>query len=97
MIRAFLTIVLPLLLPTALYLLWAIAMRGALAAGITGALRDLPWPWLAAAGVVLLICVLALVALGFGRSADTAHYVPPRTIDGKIVPGHIEPGPAPDL
>jgi hypothetical protein len=97
MIRAFLTIILPLLLPTALYLLWAIAMRGAQAAGVTGALRELPWPWLAAAGVALLVVVLILVAVGLGRSADTAHYVPPRNVDGKIVPGHIEPGPAPDL
>ncbi len=97
MIRAFLTVVLPLLLPTALYLLWAIAMRRAEAAGINQLLRGLPWLWLGGAGVVLLAGVLALVALGFGRSADTAHYVPPRTIDGKIVPGHIEPGPAPQL
>ncbi len=97
MIRAFLTIVLPLLLPTALYLLWAIAMRGAQAAGITAALRELPWLWLAAAGVGLLVLVLIMVAVGFGRSADTAHYVPPHNVDGKIVPGHVEPGPAPDL
>ena len=97
MIRAFLTIVLPLLLPTALYLLWAIAMRGAQAAGITGALRDLPWLRLAAAGIALLLVVLIVVALGFGRSADTAHYVPPRNVGGKIVPGHVEPGPAPDF
>ena len=97
MIRAFLTIVLPLLLPTALYLLWAIAMRRAQTAGVTDILRGLPWPWLGAAGIALLAAVLVLVAFGFGRSADTAHYVPPRTIDGKIVPGHIEPGPAPDL
>jgi len=97
MIRAFLTIVLPLLLPTVLYLLWAIAMRRAEAAGVSDVLRGLPWPWLGAAGVALLMAVLLLVALGFGRSADTAHYVPPHTIDGKIVPGHVQPGSAPGL
>jgi len=97
MIRAFLTIILPLLLPTAVYLLWAVAMRGAQAAGITAALRELPWLRLAAAGVVLLVIVLSFVVFGFSRSADTAHYVPPRNVGGKIVPGHVEPGPAPDL
>ncbi len=95
MIRAFLTVVLPLLLPTALYLLWAFAMRRADAAGLAGLLRGLPWLWLGAAGVALLAGVLVLVALGFGRSADTAHYVPPHTVGGKIVPGHVEPAPAP--
>jgi len=95
MIRAFLTIILPLLLPTALYLLWAIAMRRAEAVGLSDLLRGLPWLWLGAAGLALLAGVLVLVAFGFGRSDDTAHYVPPRTVDGKIVPGHVEPVPAP--
>ncbi|HKX09416.1 MAG TPA: DUF6111 family protein [Stellaceae bacterium] len=95
MSRAFLTVILPLLLPTALYLLWALAMRRAQAMEIGDLLRGLPWLWLAAAGVALLAGVLVMVAFGFGRSADTAHYVPPRNIDGKIVPGHVEPGPVP--
>jgi hypothetical protein len=97
MIRAFLTVILPLLLPTALYLLWAVAMRRTQMSGVSDLLRELPWPWLAATGIALLVGVLFLVAFGFGRSADTAHYVPPRTIDGKIVPGHVAPGPDPGL
>lgn len=95
MIRAFLTIILPLLLPTALYLLWVFAMRRAEAAGVGELLRGLPWIWLGGAGVVLLVAVLVLAALGFGRSADTADYVPPRAVGGRIIPGHIEPAPAP--
>lgn len=91
MIRAFLTVILPLLLPTVLYLLWATAMRRTVPVDL---LRELPWIWLSAAGIVLLVAVLVLVAFGFGRSADTAHYVPPRTVNGKIVPGHVEPAPA---
>jgi Family of unknown function (DUF6111) len=90
MIRALLTIVLPLLLPTGLYLLWAITMRRTAAAGIGDVLRGLPWPWLAGGGVVLLVGVLALVTLGFG-SGDRGIYVPPHAVDGKIIPGHIEP------
>jgi hypothetical protein len=95
MIRAFLTVFLPLLLPTALYLLWVVAMRRAEAAGMGELLRGLPWIWLGAAGTALLAGVLVLVALGFGRSADTGHYVPPHTVDGRVVPGHVEPGRAP--
>lgn len=95
MIRAFLTVILPLLLPTALYLLWVFAMRRVEAAGVGELLRGMPWIWLAAAGVVLLAGALTLAALGFGRSADTADYVPPRAVGGHIVPGHIEPAPAP--
>ena len=94
MIRVVLTVIVPLLLPTALYLLWAIAMRRVAATGMVDVVRGLPWVWLGAAGLALLAGVLVLAALGFGRSADTAHYVPPRTIDGKIIPGHVEPAPA---
>jgi len=90
MIRALLTIILPLLLPTGLYLLWAIAMRRAAAAGIGDVLRGLPWPWLGAVGVVLLAGVLALLSLGFG-SGERGIYVAPHAVDGKIIPGHIEP------
>jgi hypothetical protein len=95
MIRAFLTVVLPLLLPTALYLLWAVAMRRAASPGVADLLRGFPWVWLAAAGIALLAAVLVMAALGFGRGADTAHYVPPRAVDGQIVPGHVEPGSSP--
>jgi len=97
MIRAFLTVILPLLLPTALYLLWVVAMRRAEAVGIADLFRSFPWIWLSAAGVVLLVGVLIMAAMGFGRSPDTAHYVPPHTEDGRIIPGHVEPGPAPKL
>lgn len=90
MIRALLTVILPLLLPTGLYLLWAIAMRRAAAAGLGGVMRGLPWPWLAGAGVVLLAGVLALVSLGFG-TGDRGTYVAPHAVNGKIIPGHIEP------
>jgi hypothetical protein len=92
MIRAILTVILPLLLPTALYLLWAIAMRRATASG--DALRDLPWPWLASAGLVLLIGALALATQRFG-GGEKGIYVAPVAVDGKIIPGHIEPAPPP--
>ena len=95
MIRVFLTVILPLLLPTALYLLWVLGMRRTESAGAGEVLRDLPWIWLVAAGCVLLAAVLLMAALRLGRSTDTAGYVPPHSVGGQIVPGHIGPAPAP--
>jgi hypothetical protein len=50
--RILLTIVLPLLLPTALYLLWVTVLQPARHDGATQ-WAALPWLWLAGAGVVL--------------------------------------------
>ena len=92
MLRVFLTIVLPLVLPTALYLLW-IGIFGETQEG--GALPSMamPWIWLAGAGVVLLAIVLFVVTVEFG-SPQEGVYVPPRWEGDRIVPGHIEPNPS---
>lgn len=90
MIRALVTIILPLLLPTLLYVLWVIAMRRAETAGVAALLQEMPWPWLAAAGLLLVAGVLVLVSMYMG-SGGRGEYVPPRAVDGLIVPGHIEP------
>jgi hypothetical protein len=89
MLRVFLTIVLPLLLPTALYLLWVTTL-GAPHDGGTVAWTAVPWVWLAAAGAILLAVVLVVVTVGFG-TAQQGVYVAPRYVNGHIVPGHIEP------
>lgn len=89
MVRVFLTIVLPLVLPTALYLLW-IGTFGAAQEGGDLPWAALPWIWLAGAGAVLLAIVLLVVTVDFG-SPQEGIYVPPRWEDGRIVPGHIEP------
>jgi Family of unknown function (DUF6111) len=88
--RILLTIVLPLLLPTALYLLWATALRPE---RHDGAARwtSLPWLWLAVAGVALLAIVLLVVTVHFGAPQEGV-YVPPRWHDDHMIPGHIEPG-----
>ncbi|HJT05802.1 MAG TPA: DUF6111 family protein [Stellaceae bacterium] len=88
MIRILLTIVLPLLLPTLLYLLWLTASRRA-ALAAPAPWRDMPWVWLAAAGVVLAALLLFFVHIGVGSRGT---YVPPKYIDGRVVPGHIVPG-----
>ena len=94
MLRVFLTIVLPLVAPTAIYLAWVrFANRSQQGSPPDGTLRwaAMPWLWLAGAGALLLALVLFVVTVHFG-SARTGVYVPPRWENGRIVPGHIEPG-----
>ena len=88
MLRVLLTIVLPLVLPTALYLAWIRMMQGA--EGGQPRWRALPWVWLVGAGTLLLIVVLVVVNVHFGKS-ESGVYVPPRWENGRIVPGHVEP------
>jgi hypothetical protein len=86
MAREFLTIIIPLLLPTALYLAW----RFAAGRGMT-----VPsyWIWLVVAGLALASVTLIAVNVDFGAPRGGI-YVPPHVSDGTVVPGHIEPGPA---
>jgi hypothetical protein len=93
--RILLEFLLPLLLPTVLYLLWVRAERSRierLGRGEPPRWQDAPFLWLALMGVVLAGAVL--VALHFaGGSGIEGVYVPPRLIDGQVVPGHVDPRP----
>lgn len=93
MLRVLATIVLPLVLPTAIYLGW---VRLTDRSGQRQAVRwaAVPWVWLAGAGTVLLILVLVFVNLRFGTS-QPGIYVPPRYEGGRVVPPHFEPKPNP--
>ncbi|HYM73609.1 MAG TPA: DUF6111 family protein [Stellaceae bacterium] len=93
MLRELLTLVVPLLLPTVLYLVWLRAVRWSQDGG-TIAWRGLPWVWLAATGAALTALVLFVVTVHFGTSIPGS-YVPPHVENGQIVPGHIEPGKKP--
>jgi hypothetical protein len=84
--REFLTIFVPLVLPTALYLIWLRLSYGGLA------WRLVPLLWAAGAGAALLALVLFTVTVHFGGAASGT-YVPPQWRDGRIVPGHIEQNP----
>ena len=89
MLRVFFTIVLPLLLPTAVYLAWLHVAHRSQQDGVVR-WAALPWLWLAGAGVLLLAVVLFFVTVHFGTSRPGT-YVPPRWENGHIVPSHIEP------
>ncbi|HXC30485.1 MAG TPA: DUF6111 family protein [Stellaceae bacterium] len=93
MSREILTLVVPLLLPTVVYLLWLRTARWS-AVGHPVAWHKLPWVWLALSGVMLTAAVLVVVTVGFG-TAMPGIYVPPQIENGQIVPGHIKPGKQP--
>lgn len=102
MIRILLGIVLPLLAPTLLYfayvlIAYRLRRRRAPAAAGEGeadqsgvAVRAAPWPWLAGIGVALMAASLVVLS-EFDRAPPGGTYVPPRLIDGVIVPGHVIP------
>lgn len=87
MTRIALTIVVPLLVPSLLYLLWMCA-TGRWVVG--GGLAALPWPWLLASGVILTALTLIAVSVHYGNSPQSA-YVPPRIEGDRVVPGHVVP------
>jgi hypothetical protein len=89
MLRELLTLVVPLMLPTVLYLVWLQAMRWSEAGGAVS-WRAMPWVWLAATGVILAALVLFVVTVHYG-TATPGVYVAPHVENGEIVPGHIDP------
>jgi hypothetical protein len=50
--------------------------------------REAPWTWLIAAGFGVVIASFLWTAMVVGEVPGGV-YVPPRDVDGKIVPGHI--------
>ena len=88
MTRVFLTVVVPLLLPTVVYVLWLLAF-GRARVSTAMAWQALPWLWLGVAGVLLAAAVL-FVLVGHGGPRNGV-YVPPHAEGGRIVPGHVQP------
>jgi hypothetical protein len=89
MLRVLLTVVLPLLLPTAIYVAWVVfTSRSENHEKVR--IGTLPLVWLAFAGVILLALVLVTVTVHFGEPVS-GRYVPPRYENGRVVPPHLEP------
>ena len=88
--RRFLEIAVPLLLPTALYLLYAVAARrrAALAPGQPGWWREVPWTWLAISGGMLAVLSLVAASL-FGGAPPGSHYEPAKLENGVVEPGRL--------
>jgi hypothetical protein len=95
MLRVLLEYIVPLVLPSLLYLAWLAYENKRIAQGGAGVSRrwqEGPWVWLFAAGVALAIAATAMLSLLGGHGIE-GRYVPPRVEDGRIVPGHVEPAP----
>jgi hypothetical protein len=87
--RFFLTVLLPLVLPTVLYVLWSGSLGRIGQPGQEAEWRALPWTWLAAIGIILAGgVVIAVVQIGGSRGGT---YIPPHVENGVVVPGHVEP------
>lgn len=82
--RAFIEVIVPLLLPALLYWLY---LRFQERRGISP--REVPLSWLAVAGVLLLVIVLGAGWLA-GNEPPSGKYIPPHVVDGVVVPGHFE-------
>jgi H+/gluconate symporter-like permease len=87
-VRAFLSIVLPLALPTALYVVYmTLARRRPGAAGAAAQPMEMPWSWLIIAGGILAI--VTFLALYFFEDVGRGQYHPAQVIDGEIKPGYF--------
>ena len=82
--RLVLTILLPLLLPSIVYFLYASLARN----GVAALAESAPWFWLIAAGLLLAILALVLLA-ALGGAAPGSVYHPPREVNGHIEPGYF--------
>lgn len=85
--------ILPFLLPALVFVLWTwargrwVERHGGQAPGI----EDGPWFWLTLSGGFLVLAVVIATALSGDQAGKPGEvYVPPTTVDGKVVPGHYK-------
>jgi hypothetical protein len=93
MLKKLLTVVLPLMLPTLIYMAYmmidrrkAAASGGAPVPWWVGA----PWAWLITGGVFLAAIVLFILALTGGFDTSSTYH-PARLIDGRVIGGETTP------
>ena len=92
MLRALFEYIVPLALPTAVYFAvqWWAQRRAEEGHPLTKpSWWDAPWPWLGAAGLMLMLAVLAILSLTEG-APPSATYHPPELEGGKVQPGGFD-------
>ena len=88
MLRVFLQFVLPLIFPTAIYLVWAwFDQRRKIDQSEAG--RETPWIWLISIGFALSVISLVTWGIIEGDKPGTT-YTAPRFEGGKVVPGEFK-------
>jgi hypothetical protein len=93
MLRKLLTVVLPLMLPTLIYMAYVMIDRRKTAASGSSSVPwwvGAPWTWLITGGVLLAAIFLFTVALTGGYDPSYTYH-PARLIDGHIVGGETRP------
>jgi len=93
MTRIFLTYVLPLLLPSAIYITWvwyARRQHDHESDDPIPGLRRGPLFWNILAGLALMMAGLVAIALTSGVAPDSGEYQSPKLKDGKIVPPYFK-------
>ena len=88
MSRIFLNYILPLALPTAIYVVYLMMARDD-AKALETRLRAAPWFWLIVAGFMLMVAGLITLGIIEGNDPNTT-YQPPRFEDGRVVPGEFK-------
>ncbi|MBK8906441.1 MAG: hypothetical protein IPM60_00595 [Rhodospirillales bacterium] len=89
MTRVLLQYLLPLILPTLLYLGWAWLNQRGSPGGAVERLREGPWFWLVLAGVALMAAALVATALTSGVEPGT-RIIAPKYQDGRVIPWRTE-------
>ena len=91
MLRALLTVVLPIALPMLIYFAYLkTTRRGGQAVGaeVQARARESTWLWIGLAGAALILAALVTLRLTTSVPPD-ANLVSPRLIDGQVVPAHV--------
>jgi len=91
MSRIIVQYVLPLLLPTLVFVGWLLLTRkaGENREETMARLQGGPWYWLVVAGFVLMAAGFIYLGLSHDNPPESV-YVPPRVENGRVVPGHMK-------
>lgn len=85
--RIFLQYIVPLAFPAALYIIWALYHKKRDPESVY---HDRPIPWLRLLGIGVVLAAISLVIFQqVGNFEAGGTYVPPKVVDGEIVPGHV--------
>jgi bacteriorhodopsin len=91
MSRIIVQYVLPLLLPTLVFVGWLLLTRkaGENREETMARLQGGPWYWLVVAGFVLMAAGLIYLGMNSGSPPESV-YVPTIVEDGRVIPGHMK-------
>lgn len=85
--RIFLQYIVPLVFPAALYIIWTLYHKKRDPESVY---HGRPVPWVRLLGVGVVLAAISLVIFQrVGNFEAGGTYVPPKVVDGQVVPGHV--------